>query len=114
VAVLVPASAAAHRSCYLKLRDRASFEFALVSCAAAVEVQGGTIRDARLALGGVAPRPWRLPQVEAALKGQPAEGRTFAAAAGRASEGAQPASQNGFKVKLMQRAVQRALETAAA
>ncbi|MBV8590066.1 MAG: xanthine dehydrogenase family protein subunit M [Acetobacteraceae bacterium] len=114
VAVLVPASAAARRSCYVKLRDRASFEFALVSCAAAVDLQRATIREARLALGGVAPKPWRLPQVEAALQGRPADAGTFADAAMHASEGAQPASQNGFKVKLIQRAVLRALETTAA
>ncbi|MBO0712567.1 MAG: xanthine dehydrogenase family protein subunit M, partial [Acetobacteraceae bacterium] len=68
-AVLVPASEAARGSRYLKIRDRASFEFALVSCAAALVVDNGAIRDARLALGGVAPLPWRMPAVEAALRG---------------------------------------------
>jgi xanthine dehydrogenase YagS FAD-binding subunit len=112
VAVLVPAGAAARASRYLKIRDRASFEFALVSCAVALEVRDGTIHDARLALGGVAPTPWRLPQVEGALQDQLPNANTFAAAAARASEGARPASQNAFKVKLAQRVVLRALETA--
>jgi xanthine dehydrogenase YagS FAD-binding subunit len=114
VAVLVPASAAAQGSRYLKIRDRASFEFALVSCAVALDVRDGTIRDARVALGGVAPKPWRLPQAEAALQDNPADHTTFAAAAARAGEGARPASQNAFKVKLAQRAVLRALEMATA
>ncbi|MBV9539305.1 MAG: xanthine dehydrogenase family protein subunit M [Acidisphaera sp.] len=114
LAVQVPASAAARNSHYIKIRDRASFEFALVSCAVALVVQDGRIVDARLALGGVAHKPWRLPQVEAALRGQQAGPESFAAAAARAGEGAQPASENGFKVTLAQRAVRRALEIATA
>ncbi len=113
-AVLVPASPLARLSRYVKIRDRASFEFALVSCALALDVQDGTMRDARVALGGVAPKPWRLPQVEAALRGRPVGPESFAAASAKAGEGARPASQNGFKVKLMQRAVQRALAMATA
>jgi xanthine dehydrogenase YagS FAD-binding subunit len=112
--VLVPPSRAAQRSRYVKVRDRASFEFALVSAAVALETDGGIVREARVAAGGVAPRPWRLPQVEAALRNQPATEQTFRAAADLAPEGARPASQNAFKAKLMQRVVARALiETAA-
>ena len=114
VAVLVPASAAARRSHYLKIRDRASFEFALVSCAVALDVRDGSVRDVRLALGGVAQKPWRLPRVEAALQDGPANNDAFVAAAARVGDGAQPASQNAFKVKLAQRAVLRALQTVAA
>jgi xanthine dehydrogenase YagS FAD-binding subunit len=80
----------------------------------AIDVQAGIVRDIRVALGGVAPKPWRLPQVEAALQDQPAGDTSFAAAAALAGQGAQPASQNAFKVKLMQRAVLRALQLATA
>lgn len=112
-AIRVKAGAAARGSRYLKIRDRASFEFALVSCAAALVVEDGAIREARLALGGVAPRPWRLGAVEAALRGRPANRETFAEAARHAAEGARPARQNAFKVALATRAVQRTLEIAA-
>lgn len=114
VAVRVPASAAARNSHYLKLRDRASFEFALVSCAVALDARDGAVRDIRLALGGVAHKPWRLPRVEASLQDGPVSNDAFVAAASRVGEGAQPASQNAFKVKLAQRAVLRALQTVAA
>jgi xanthine dehydrogenase YagS FAD-binding subunit len=114
LAIEVPASAAAGRSHYLKIRDRASFEFALVSCAVALDARDGAVRDVRLALGGVAHKPWRLPLVEASLQDGPASNDAFVAAAARVGEGAQPASQNAFKVKLAQRAVLRALQTVAA
>lgn len=114
VAIEVPASRAARRSHYLKLRDRASFEFALVSCAAALDVRDGSVRDVRLALGGVAQKPWRLPRVEASLQDGPASNDAFVAAAARVGDGSQPASQNAFKVKLAQRAVLRALQAVAA
>ena len=114
VAVVVPASPAARNSHYVKIRDRASFEFALVSCAIALDVQNGRVNDLRLALGGVAQKPWRLPHIETALRGQPATPESFANAAARAGEGAQPASENAFKVTLAQRAVRRALEIASA
>ncbi len=113
-AILVPASAAASRSRYMKVRDRASFEFAVVSAAVALDIQGGAVRDARVAMGGVGTRPWRMPQVEAALVGKPATDATWDAAAERAADGAQPASQNAFKLKLMQRTVRRALQMASA
>lgn len=113
-ALEIPASAAARRSHYLKVRDRASFEFALVSAAVALDTDGGVIRDARVAMGGVGTKPWRLPAVEAALHGKPADEATFAAASALAPEGAMPQRQNLFKVKLMQRTLFRALQTVAA
>jgi len=113
-AILVPASAAASRSRYMKVRDRASFEFAVVSAAVALEIQGGVVRDARIAMGGVGTRPWRMLQVESALIGKSATDATWDAAADRAAEGAQPARQNAFKLKLMQRTVRRALQLASA
>jgi len=110
----VPASAAARRSRYLKVRDRASFEFALVAAAVALDTDGEMIREARVAMGGVGTKPWRLPAVETALRGQPLGDATFATAAWLAAEGAMPARQNGFKVKLMQRTLVRALQNVSA
>lgn len=110
VAVEVPRAAAARRSCYLKVRDRASFEFAVVSVAVAMEIEGDVIRSARLAGGGVGTVPWRLLASEAALAGKRAEPAALAAAADRAADGAQPLSQNGFKIELLRRTVRRALE----
>jgi xanthine dehydrogenase YagS FAD-binding subunit len=112
VAVEVPASAAARCSHYLKLRDRASFEFALVSVAAGLDVDDGAIHEARLAAGGVGTRPWRLRTVEEALLGRPATAETYQAAAERAVEGARPLAMNAFKIELLRRAVRRALATA--
>jgi len=112
VAVEVPASGAAARSHYLKVRDRASFEFALVSVAAGLEVEGGRIRAARLAAGGVGTKPWRLARAEEALIDHPASAESYEAAAERAVEGARPLAMNGFKVELLRRAVRRALATA--
>ncbi|BBH45807.1 FAD binding domain-containing protein [Pseudomonas sp. KU43P] len=99
---------------YLKIRDRASYAFALVSVAAALHIQGGVIRAARLALGGVAHKPWRDPAVEQTLQGQAASVALFACVADALLQGAQPLSQNGFKVQLTQRAIVRALGEAAA
>ena len=112
VAVEVPASVAAAHSLYLKIRDRASFEFALVSVAAGLEIDDGTIRDVRLAAGGVGTRPWRLARAEEVLRGRPASTERYAAAAERAVLGAQPLAMNGFKVELLRRAVRRALASA--
>ncbi len=109
VAVEVPRNAG-HRSGYLKVRDRASFEFAVVSVAVALEVEGDAIRAARLAAGGVGTVPWRLAASETALAGARVEPAAFAAAAARAADGARPLSQNGFKVELLRRTVRRALE----
>jgi xanthine dehydrogenase YagS FAD-binding subunit len=96
---------------YLKVRDRASFEFAVVSVAAALRLEDGIIAEARLAAGGVAPRPWRLTACEAALVGRPPTPETFAAAAALAGDGARPLAHNGFKSVLLRNAVRRALET---
>jgi xanthine dehydrogenase YagS FAD-binding subunit len=110
----IPASAAARRSYYLKVRDRASFEFALVSAAVALELDGGIVRSVRVAAGGVGTKPWRLPEVEAALTGKSADPDTLKAAADRAGAGAKPAAMNGFKPLLLRRTILRALQTAAA
>jgi xanthine dehydrogenase YagS FAD-binding subunit len=100
----------AGRSTYLKIRDRASFEFAVVSVAAALQVEDGKIVDARLAAGGVAPLPWRLDLAEAALTGRALDTQTIAAAADMAVEHARPLADNGFKVALLRNAVIRALQ----
>ena len=103
----------AQHSAYLKIRDRASFEFAVVSVAAALVVEDGVIMDARLAAGGVAPRPWRLPQSEAALVGRMVDDNdAFAIAGDLAVEGARPLAHNGFKIDLLRRAVVRTLQSA--
>ena len=106
----VPAGAHTTRSDYLKVRDRASYEFALVSAAVALQVEGGVIRAARVAAGGVGTVPWRLRDVEKALVGQPSGEPAWRRAAARAGEGAQPLTQNAFKVELLKRTVFRALE----
>ncbi|PZN95247.1 MAG: FAD-binding molybdopterin dehydrogenase [Hyphomicrobiales bacterium] len=98
---------------YLKLRDRLSYAFALVSVAAALEMDGGTIASARIALGGVAHKPWRRQEAEAALSGRAAETSAFAAAADLLLEGAVGHEHNGFKIDLARRAVIRALAQAA-
>jgi len=113
-AVMVPASAAARRSVYVKVRDRASFEFALVSAAVAMEVQGRTISDVGVAAGGVGTKPWRLPEVEAALRGRPLSDDTLRTAAMQAGQGARPARQNGFKLPLLHNTVLRALRIVSA
>ncbi len=97
---------------YLKVRDRASYAFALVSVAAALDVRDGTIRDARIALGGVAHKPWRARESERLLAGTRPDSGSFAAAAAAAVAGARPYRENAFKVELAQRAVVRALEQA--
>lgn len=109
VAVLVPACIAAARSHYLKIRDRASFEFALVSVAAGLQIYRGRVQEVRLAAGGVGTRPWRLVGAEDALRGKAASAESYRAAAERAVEGAHPLAMNGFKVELLRRAVRRAL-----
>lgn len=108
-AVIVPHSALARSSRYLKVRDRASFEWALTSAAVALDVADGLIRDARVAVGGVATTPWRLRGVEEALVGQRPHAELFRAAAARAGEGAEPRAKNAFKVPLLGRTVERAL-----
>jgi xanthine dehydrogenase YagS FAD-binding subunit len=110
-AIEVPAAPIAGRSTYLKLRDRESYEFALVSVAAAVHVQDGAVAGVRLALGGVGTKPWRARRAEASLLGQPATEATFAEAAGQELAAAAPRPLNAFKVELAQRAIVRALMT---
>jgi xanthine dehydrogenase YagS FAD-binding subunit len=109
---LPPAGFAEH-SHYLKIRDRASYAFALLSVAAALELDGPVIRQARLALGGVAHKPWRDRAVESWLAGQAVSRETFTAAADALLQDAEPLAHNGFKVKLARRAIVRALSEAA-
>jgi xanthine dehydrogenase YagS FAD-binding subunit len=111
VAIEVPAAPIARRSVYLKFRDRESYEFALVSVAAAVDIQDGVVADVRLALGGVGTKPWRARRAERSLLGQPAGAASFAAAAGQELAAARPRPLNSFKVELAQRAIVRALMT---
>ena len=113
-AITVPASPVARRSHYLKVRDRASFEFAVVSAAVAVDMDGGRIRQARVALGGVGTKPWRVAQVEAALAGADLDAAALRSAAALAAEDAKGRGSNDFKIELMQRAIVRAVETAGA
>jgi xanthine dehydrogenase YagS FAD-binding subunit len=113
VAVEVAVRPESQRSGYLKVRDRASYEFALTSAAVAMDIRNGIIRTARVAVGGVGTVPWRLPVVEGALTGRPPNAELFASAAARAAEGAKPLSENGFKVELIKRTVQRQLATVA-
>ena len=105
------ASRFAARSTYLKVRDRASFEFAVISVAACVRIANGVIIEARLAAGGVAPRPWRLHQSEAALVGAAPNAESFHAAAAIAIAEATSLAGNAFKMPLLRNAVVRALET---
>jgi xanthine dehydrogenase YagS FAD-binding subunit len=102
------------RQVYLKLRDRASYEFALASAAVVLTIGSGKITQARIALGGVATKPWRSPEAEAALKGKPANDATFRGAAEAALQGAKPQSENRFKIELAKRCLTHALRTAAA
>ena len=114
-AITVPASPVARHSHYLKVRDRASFEFAVVSAAVALEMQDdGRIRQARVAVGGVGTKPWRLPNVEAAMTGSSLQREGLRKAAALAAQGAQGRGHNDFKIELMQRAIVRAAEAAGA
>jgi xanthine dehydrogenase YagS FAD-binding subunit len=113
-AVSVPAHAVTRRSHYLKVRDRASFEFALVSAAVGLDMQQGQIRQARVACGGVGTKPWRLRGVEAALAGASLDRESLRRAAARAAESAQGRGHNDFKIELMQRTIVRAIEIAGA
>ena len=108
---LPPSPYAAH-SHYLKVRDRASYAFALVSVAAALELDGGTIRSARLALGGVAHKPWRAEEAERSLTGKPATEASFKEAAALALTGAKAYGHNAFKIPMAQNAIVRGLTLA--
>jgi xanthine dehydrogenase YagS FAD-binding subunit len=99
---------------YLKLRDRLSYAFALVSVAVALEMDGGIIRRARIALGGVAHKPWRKPEAEAALEGRAPSADCFAKATAILLEGAVGYEHNTFKIELARRAIPRALGQAVA
>jgi xanthine dehydrogenase YagS FAD-binding subunit len=114
VAIEVPVGPEARRSGYLKVRDRESYGFALASAAVGLDTTAGAIRSARVAVGGVATVPWRLPAVEAALRGQPIDAEVFRRAAALAVDGAKPLRENGFKVELLKRTVERQLATVAA
>src|SRR5437660_4685209 len=113
-AITVPVNPAARRSHYLKVRDRASFEFAVVSAAVAIEMDGAHIRQARIALGGVGTKPWRVTRVEAALAGASLDPVALRPAAALAAQGAEGRRHNEFKIELMQRAIVRAVEIAGA
>jgi xanthine dehydrogenase YagS FAD-binding subunit len=115
VAIDLPAASAAFaaNSYYLKVRDRASYAFALVSVGAALEINNGTIQQACVAMGGVAHKPWRAANAEQVLKGQRADEATFRRAADAAMQGAQGTEHNRFKIELGRRAIVRALTIAA-
>jgi len=112
-AVELPARGFPVNYTYLKIRDRLSYAFALVSVAAGLELEGGTIREARFALGGVAHKPWRNAQAEAALRGRPADEATFAQAADLVVREAKGYGHNTFKIDLARRTIVRALSQAA-
>ena len=112
-AVELPARGFASNYTYLKLRDRLSYAFALVSIAAALELEGRTIKEARLALGGVAHKPWRNAAAEAALRGQAADQAAFTHAADLLLRDARGYAHNSFKIELARRGIVRALMQAA-
>jgi xanthine dehydrogenase YagS FAD-binding subunit len=109
VGIDVPGNPIARRSVYLKFRDRQSYEFALVSVAAAVQVNDGVVSDVRLALGGLGTKPWRARRAEAALLGAPGDAAAFRRAAEAELAGAEVRAHNAFKVPLAERAIVRAL-----
>ncbi|HEV7177906.1 MAG TPA: xanthine dehydrogenase family protein subunit M [Solirubrobacteraceae bacterium] len=109
-AVQLPASDLAAHSTYRKVRDRSSYAFALVSVAAALEIDGDAIADARIALGGVAPKPWRAWRAEDALRGRPATEATFLQAADAELADARPLAGNAFKVDLTRRTLAAVLQ----
>ncbi|RYG19361.1 xanthine dehydrogenase family protein subunit M, partial [bacterium] len=109
VAIDLPPSKFAKHSYYLKVRDRASYAFALVAVAAALELEDNTIRQARVVLGSVAHKPWRSREAEAALVGKTISEESFKQAAELALSGAKPLEHNAYKVELGKRAVVRAL-----
>jgi len=108
----LPAPGFAEHHAYLKLRDRASYAFALVSVAAALELDGNAIAEARIALGGVAHKPWRDTAAEELLRGQPATDESFRQAAGLILRDAKGLTHNAFKIELARRAIVRALRQA--
>lgn len=112
--VTLPPPIAGSKQVYLKLRDRASYEFALASAAVVLTVASGKITHARITLGGVGTKPWRSPEAEAALAGKPANDSTFRQAAEAALRNAKPQSENKFKIELAKRCLTHALRMATA
>jgi xanthine dehydrogenase YagS FAD-binding subunit len=112
--VTLPPPVNGSKQVYLKLRDRASYEFALSSAAVVITIAGGRITRARIALGGVGTKPWRSPEAEAALVGKPANEASFRQAAEAALLKAKPQSENKFKIELAKRCLTHALRSAAA
>ena len=110
--VTLPAPIKGSKQLYLKLRDRASYEFALASAAVVISITGQKVTRARIALGGVGTKPWRSQEAEAVLVGQPATGGNFRRAAEAALRDAKPQSENGFKVELAKRCLTHALQMA--
>ena len=110
--VTLPPPIVGSKHVYLKLRDRASYEFALASAAVVVTVAGGKMSQVRIALGGVGTKPWRCPDAEAVLVGQPANEANFRKAADAALRDAKPQSENGFKIELARRCLVHALKMA--
>jgi len=110
--VTLPPPGASSRHVYLKLRDRASYEFALVSAAVVIVVEEGKVTRVRLALGGVGTKPWRSHEAEAALIGEAANTANFRKAAEAAMRDAKPQSENGFKIELATRCLAHALQIA--
>jgi xanthine dehydrogenase YagS FAD-binding subunit len=109
LSVTLPPPIAGAKSHYLKLRDRAAYEFALASAAVVLKLNGKRIEYARIALGGVGTRPWRSIEAEQALKGSSVDAASFRRAAEEALKDARPASENGFKIELAKRCLVRAL-----
>ena len=112
-AIELPSQSFAENYSYLKVRDRLSYAFALVSVAVGLRLAGDTVAEARIALGGVAHKPWREPEAESLLAGRPASGENFARAAERLLRGARGFGHNDFKIALAKRAITRALAQAA-
>jgi len=111
-AIDLPASPFARHASYLKVRDRASYAFALVSAGTLLDIDNGVVRDARIALGGVAHRPWRVPAAEAALVGSALSDATAKRAAALLTAGAVGLKDNQFKIAMVQRVIVRALRQA--
>jgi len=111
--VTLPPPITGSQQVYLKLRDRASYEFALASAAVVITLAGGTVTRARVALGGVGTKPWRSPEAETALVGQMANATNFRKAAEAAMRGARPQTENAFKIELAKRCLTHALHTVA-
>jgi xanthine dehydrogenase YagS FAD-binding subunit len=112
--VILPPPVVGSKQFYLKLRDRASYEFALASAAVVINLEDGKVSRARVALGGVGTKPWRSREAEASLVGQPANQANFRSAAEAALRNAKPQSENGFKIELAKRCLTYALQTATA